>query len=99
MLNVIGIGFGLVELKREWVESRLDCIKNTDYFSDIWNYFDFIGIFTQIGNLSLDFVLTFGTVSPSLKILNSFFAVSAIFFQVIANIKYMRVSDKFSTLI
>jgi hypothetical protein len=43
---VIGIGFGFVELKREWVESRLDFIKNTDYFSDIWNYFDFIGIFT-----------------------------------------------------
>lgn len=99
ILNVICILITLIELKREIHEYNLDKKENSNYFSDLWNVFDLIGIITEISNLIIDFILTYVYFSQPLKFLNTFIAILAIFFQMIANIKYLRISNKFSSLI
>ncbi len=99
ILNVICIIITLIEMKREIHEYNLDKKENSNYFSDIWNVFDLIGITTEISNLIIDFILTYAYISQPLKILNTVIAILAIFFQMIANIKYLRISNKFSSLI
>jgi hypothetical protein len=99
ILNIICVLITSIEMKREIHEYNLDKKENSNYFSDIWNVFDLIGITTEITNILIDFVLTYAYISQPLKIFNTFIAILAIFFQMIANIKYFRISNKFSSLI
>lgn len=99
ILNIICILITLIEMKREIHEYNLDRKENSDYFSDVWNIFDLIGVTTELSNIVIDFILTYVYLSQPLKIFNSFIAILAIFFQMIANIKYLRISNKFSSLI